>query len=187
MKISVSIGTILLCAALTASAKPIQQNPQPPAGETQVTEAPPIPKYSEPTPAIGTGGQPTEAGMKLLAEKGYRSIVNFRTTEEMAKFPFEEKMAADLGMKYFLIPVQGKEPKEAQAQAFLNLMQALKGEKTFVHCAGANRAGALMMIDLVVNEGMDLDKAESEARKIGMSSENLRLFARDVISKQKNR
>ena len=158
---------------------------QPQAPEKPVEEQPPLPRYLELTSRVGTGAQPTEAGIRLLAEKGYRSIINIRTSEEMAKLPYEEKLAAELGMKYFNIPVFGREPKESQALAFLQLMDALKDEKVFVHCAAANRAGAFMMIQRALQDGVDPKTAEQEGEKIGMRSENLRLFAREMIEKHK--
>ncbi len=177
-----SLLLVMAGPALAQEAKPAQEAPKPAAEET-----PPLPRYLEVKPLIGTGAQPTEAGLRLLAEKGYKSIVNFRTAEEMAKIPYEEKLSGELGMKYFNIPVSGKEPKEAQALAFLQLMDSLKDEKVFVHCTAANRAGALMMIQMALQGGMDPQKAEAEAIKIGMYSENLRLFAREVIEKHKKK
>lgn len=156
------------------------QQPQAPA-----EEQPPLPRYLELTPRVGTGAQPTEAGIRLLAEKGYKSIINIRTSEEMAKLPFEEKLAAELGIKYFNIPVFGREPKESQALAFLQLMEALKEEKVFVHCAAANRAGAFVMIQRALQDGVDPVTAEAEGVKIGMQSENLRQFAREMIKKHR--
>jgi protein tyrosine phosphatase (PTP) superfamily phosphohydrolase (DUF442 family) len=138
-------------------------------------------------PNIGTGGQPTEAGLRILADKGYRSIVNFRTAEEMAAIPYEEKLAAELGLKYFSIPFRGQEPKEIQAAAFNQLMDALKDEKVFVHCTIASRVGAMMMIRLALREGMDTQKAEAEATKIGLRSDALRQFAREVIERQRGK
>ena len=150
-------------------------------------DAPPIPRFLEVRPNIGTGGQPTEAGMRMLAEKGYRSIINFRTAEEMAVIPHESKLAAELGLKYFSIPFNGQEPREVQAVAFNQLMDALEDEKVFVHCAAANRVGALMMIRLVLKEGLSLEEAEAEAARIGLHSDSLRQFARQVIEHQRGR
>jgi protein tyrosine phosphatase (PTP) superfamily phosphohydrolase (DUF442 family) len=83
------------------------------------------------------------------------------------------------------VPLRGQEPKESQADAFLRVMEASKGEKVFVHCAAANRAGAMMLIQLALQGGMDVERAEAEARKIGMTSEALRKFALDYVAKQK--
>lgn len=178
----VLLALLIMACAAAAQAPSSNQSIQP-AGEETV----PLPRYLEVRPNIGTGGQPTEAGLRILAQKGYTSIVNFRTAEEMAAIPYEERLAAELGLKYFSIPFRGQEPKEVQAAAFNQLMDALKGEKVFVHCTVANRVGGMMMIRLALREGMDVQAAETEAAKIGLRSEALREFARQVIQRQQGK
>lgn len=175
---TVAQGAVLTLFFLTADSALPQQAPP-------AQEAAPLPKYLEVTPRIGTGGQPTESGMRLLAEKGYTSIINLRTSAEMAPLAYEEKIAGETGLKYFALPVAGAAPREAQALAFLQLMKMMRKEKVFVHCTAANRAGAFMMIYLGLQKKMDLQKADAEAVRIGMRSENLRQFAREMIAKQK--
>lgn len=188
MTVRCVLAFVLLAAAGVQAQQPAQTGiSQPKEAAKPASGQTPIPRYLEVSPKVGTGAQPTEAGMKLLAEKGYTSIINFRTPVEMAPLAYEETMAGELGLKYFSLPVQGQAPKEAQAMAFLKLMNALKNEKVFVHCAAANRAGAFMMIYLALQKKMKVDKAETEATKIGMSSETLRRFALEVIARQKKK
>jgi protein tyrosine phosphatase (PTP) superfamily phosphohydrolase (DUF442 family) len=144
-----------------------------------------LPKYFELTQLIGTGGQPTNAGFRLLAEKGYKAVINLRTADEGVDLVAEEKAFTDLGLKYYSIPVMGKEPRDEQAMAFLKLMDSLKDDKVFVHCAAANRVGGFMVIYRVLKDGIPLEKAEEEARQIGLRSENLVQFAHDFISRQR--
>jgi uncharacterized protein (TIGR01244 family) len=145
----------------------------------------PLPNYVELTARIGTGGQPNDAGMKQLAEKGYKSIINLRTSSEEADLAAEEKQAMQLGLRYYLVPIDGREPSEAQALAFDALMSALKSDKVFVHCGSGNRVGSVMMIYLALEEGMPIDKAEQEAKKAGLRSAPLLEFAKQVIGRQK--
>jgi protein tyrosine phosphatase (PTP) superfamily phosphohydrolase (DUF442 family) len=145
-----------------------------------------LPKYLELTPRIGTGGQPTTAGFRLLGEKGYKAVINLRTADEGVDLAAEEKAITDMGLKYYSIPVAGREPRDEQAVAFLKLMEDLKDERVFIHCAAANRVGGFMMIHRVLKDGMAQDKAEEEARRIGLRSEDLLKFARDFISRQQH-
>lgn len=143
-----------------------------------------LPKYLELTPAIGTGGQPTSAGFRLLADKGYKAVINLRTANEGVDLAAEEKAITDLGLKYYNIPVVAKEPKDEQAAAFLKLMEDLKDDKVFVHCAAANRVGVFVLIRRALKDGIPLEKAEEEARRIGLRSEELLKFARSFIARQ---
>ncbi|HYK89254.1 MAG TPA: protein tyrosine phosphatase family protein [Acidobacteriota bacterium] len=143
-----------------------------------------LPRYFELTPRIGTGGQPTNSGFRLLAEKGYQAVVNLRTADEGVDLAAEERLVKELGLKYYSVPVFGKEPRDEQAVAFLKAMKDVKDERVFVHCAAANRVGGLMIIWRVLKDGIRQEKAEDEAREVGLRSDSLLKFARDFISRQ---
>ncbi len=151
----------------------------------QDSPKPPLPNFVELASGIGTGGQPTEAGLKQVAEKGYTCIVNLRSSSEQFDLAGEEKVALQLGLRYYVVPLPVKEPSEAQALAFVALMTALKGDRVFVHCTSGGRAGSLMMIYLALAESMPQDKAEEEARRMGLRSPDLLEFARKVIAAHK--
>jgi protein tyrosine phosphatase (PTP) superfamily phosphohydrolase (DUF442 family) len=55
----------------------------------------------------------------------------------------------------------------------------------FVHCGSGNRVGSLMMIYFALEEGMTVEKAEQEARKIGLRGADLLDFAKQVIGRRK--
>ena len=151
----------------------------------QEISKPPIPNYLEFSARIGTGGQPTEDGLKLIASKGYKSVINIRSGSETFDMAAEERQALQLGLRYYMVPFVAKEPSEEQALAFNALMSALKDNKVFVHCGSGNRVGSLMMIYLVLEEGMAPDKAEQEAKKIGLRAADLLDFAKRVIAGHK--
>ncbi len=154
--------------------------------QAALTSRPDLPGYLEVTPQIGTGGQPTVAGFRHLAEMGYRTIVNMREPgEEGLDFQEQRRLAEDLGMKYYQIPFSGKEPKEEPVSQFMALMEQLKEEKVFVHCRTGARVGAVMMCRRVLKDGVPIDQAEGEAGRIGLRSDALRLFAREYIANHK--
>jgi protein tyrosine phosphatase (PTP) superfamily phosphohydrolase (DUF442 family) len=155
---------------------------QEPAGTSVEKE---IPRYTEVTPRIGAAGQPTEAGFRLLASKGYKAVINLRTDKEGVDLAAEEKLVRSLGLQYYNIPVVGADLQEAQATEFLKLMDELRDEKVVLHCASANRVGAFLMIYRALDDGLTPEQAEAEARKVGLRSESLAKFAHEVISKQK--
>jgi protein tyrosine phosphatase (PTP) superfamily phosphohydrolase (DUF442 family) len=174
----------LSCLALLPLTVPAQE-----AGEHQSSD---LPYYLELTPMIGTGGQPSNAGFRLLADKGYRAVINLRTADEKLNPASEDKVnleaegkaVTNLGMKYISIPVSGKQPGDEQAAAFLKVMEEFKQDKVFVHCATGNRVGSLVLIKRVLQDGIGQEKGEEEARKAGLRSEVLLKFARDYISHQ---
>ena len=96
----------------------------------------------------------------------------------------EEKFARSLGLlsrcPWWITPKGG-------ALEFLRVMDELKGEKVFVHCATANRVGSVVMIQRVLRDGLTLEKAEEEAARIGLRTDVLRSFAREFIQKHPGR
>jgi len=144
-----------------------------------------LPRYTEVTPRVGAAGQPTEEGFKMLAAKGYKAVINLRTDKEGVDLAAEERLIRSLGMRYYHIPVLGTDLQESRASEFLELMKELRDEKVVVHCTAANRVGAFLMMYRVLEDGLSPEQAEAEARKVGLRSENLAKFARDVIAKQK--
>ena len=141
------------------------------------------PTTSKISSLIGTGGQPDQNGIKQLAEKGYKTIINIRTSGEEFDLAGEEKPVLQLGLRYYMVPFGGKDPQEEQA--FNTLLSALKEEKVFIHCGSGNRVGSLMMIYFALEAGMPMDKAEQEAKKAGLRSPQLLEFSKQVIGRRK--
>ena len=80
-----------------------------------------------------------------------------------------------------------RELKDEYAVEFLKATDDESNRPAFIHCASANRVGAFWMIRRVLRDGWTLEKAEEEARKIGLRNETLLAFAKDYIGRhQKN-
>ncbi len=141
--------------------------------------------YVEVSPLIGTGGQPDQSGMKQLADKGYRAIVNVRTSGEEFDQAGEEKQALELGLRYYMVPLGPRKLQDEQALAFNTLLSSLKEQKVFVHCRTGSRVVALMMIYYALEEGMSVDKAEQAAKKAGATAPQVIELAKQVIARRK--
>lgn len=90
-------------------------------------------------------------------------------------------MAKHLGLLYVSIPVKTAAPKHKQAEAFLKATHDPHMFPLFIHCGSGNRVGAFWMIRRVLVDGWTPERAEDEAKQIGMKSPNLRDFALDYI------
>ncbi len=173
----------LVCVLSCACLGSVRAQQQP----VQAVEARESFKYVEVSPHLGAGGQPTDEGFRTIAEKGYQAVINLRLDTEKYDAAAEEKLVTSLGMKYFKIPLSGRSPEEEKALEFLKVMDELKDQKVFIHCAVGVRAGSFVLIDLVLKEGMDEAKAEELATRVGLTSEVLLRFARQVIEHQKGK
>jgi uncharacterized protein (TIGR01244 family) len=125
---------------------------------------------------ICTGGQPTMAELEKLKQDGIRAVINLRRPSE---YNAEEEAAKvrELGLRYINIPVDSSDPKDAQADEFLKATDDPANRPAFIHCASASRVGAFWMVRRVLRDGWSMEKAEEEAKRIGMHNAHLREFA----------
>ena len=129
-----------------------------------------------------TGGQPPMEDLARMKEQGLKAVLNLRRDSE---YDAAQEMAAvkKLGLKYFRVPVDGTAPNDKQADQILKILSRKRNRPLFFHCTTANRVGAFWMIYRVLRGGWSVEKAEEEARKVGLYSENLKKFALEYITR----
>lgn len=148
---------------------------------------PPIRNFMRVNEQFCTGAQPKLEHLARLKDDGVKAIINLRLPSEH-RAEEEEAMAKKLGLRYFNIPVAYGDPKEEQATEFLKLTDDPKNRPAFIHCAGAVRVGAFWMIRRVLRDGWTIERAEEEAKKIGLrESPHLNEFARKYIEKHRSK
>ena len=128
-------------------------------------------------------GQPGPEDFKLLKERGLRSVINLRTAGEVKDFD-EEKIVKDLGLEYHHLPV-GK-PADMTNELFAKARRLLaqKQGAILLHCASANRVGAIWLVKRTLDDKVPYDEALQEARKVGLRSAGLEERATQYIREQ---
>jgi uncharacterized protein (TIGR01244 family) len=127
------------------------------------------------------GATPVDA-LPELKKSGFASVINFRTAQESGANIDEAKAkAAEVGLKYIHIPFQAPTPETADA--FLKAVGDRSNQPVYIHCASANRVGAMWFIKRVKLDGWDTDRAMKEAETIGLKAPNLKQFALDYVKK----
>lgn len=91
---------------------------------------------------ISTSGQPTEAQLAALAAAGVRHVINLAPHSHERALPDEGASVEALGMAYVYLPVDFKNPTEADFSAFCAALAALGGDPVHVHCAANYRVSA---------------------------------------------
>jgi uncharacterized protein (TIGR01244 family) len=126
------------------------------------------------------GATPTQA-LPEIKKNGFASVINFRTPQEAGANIDEAKAtAAQVGLKYIHLPFQTPTPEIADA--FLKAVADPANQPVYIHCASANRVGAMWYIKRVKLDGWDNDRAMKEAEAIGLRAPNLKQFALDYVS-----
>ncbi|MGH9842897.1 MAG: serine hydrolase, partial [Blastocatellia bacterium] len=144
-------------------------------------ELPPIRNFLRVNQDFCTGGQPRLEHLEKLKADGIKTIINLRPPGEH-RAAEEEEMAKKLGLRYINIPVVYATPKEEDADAFLKATDDKEDRPAFIHCAAAIRVGAFWMIRRVLRDGMSVEAAEEEAKKVGLvNAPHLTEFAKKYI------
>mgnify|MGYP000875202378 CR=1 FL=1 len=127
------------------------------------------------------GATPSEA-MPALKELGFASVINFRTAEEEgANIDGSQAAASEAGLKYIHIPFRA--PNDETTETFLAAIADPSNQPAYIHCASANRVGAMWFIKRVKQDGWDQDRALAEAETIGLRSERLKEFATSYVNR----
>lgn len=156
------------------------------AGTAPAAQAlPPIRNFLQVTPEFCTGGQPRVEHYAKLKADGVKSVLNLRTPGEH-RAEEEQEAVRKAGLKYFNIPFVFSAPTDAQADEFLRLTDEPANRPMFIHCTAAVRVGAFWMIRRVLRDGMPVEAALEEARKVGLvNAPHLEEFARKYIASKK--
>jgi protein tyrosine phosphatase (PTP) superfamily phosphohydrolase (DUF442 family) len=146
-----------------------------------VQEVPPIRNFLKINDQFCAGAQPRLEHLAQLKADGVKAIINLRQPSEH-RAAEEEAEAKRLGLKYFNIPVVYADPKDEQADEFLKITDDEKNRPAYIHCALAIRVGAFWMIRRVLRDGWTIEKAEEEAKKVGLvNAPHLTEFAKKYI------
>ena len=170
--------TTALLAAVVLVQAPAAPSTQPPA--------PDIRNFLQVTPDFCTGGQPRIEHYAALKARGVKAVLNLRTPGEHRAE--EEKAAVEAaGLKYFNIPVNYREPADADVDAFLKITDDPANRPMFIHCTAAIRVGGFWLIRRVLRDGMSWEAALAEAHTVGLvNAPHLEEFAKAYIGRHSN-
>jgi uncharacterized protein (TIGR01244 family) len=126
-----------------------------------------FPNYHVIRPGLAAAGQPSPQGMAQLKALGFKTVINLRTEKEGANE--EAATVKALGLAYVSVPVTAETLSQADADAVGRVIDDPAAGPVLLHCATANRVGAVWAI-LRVRQGKSIDEAEAEGRAVGLKS-----------------
>jgi len=149
-------------------------------------EIPGVRNMTKVGPTVACAGATDAAAIPEIAKHGYKAIINLRLPSERdANIDAAREAAAQVGIRYIHLPFDVANPDDALVERFIAAVSDSGNQPVFVHCASANRVGALWMIKRVTVDGWDTARAETEARAIGLSNPTLRDWSLAQIAKRK--
>jgi len=149
-------------------------------------QVPGVANFSRVDATVGCGGATQAAAMPELKKEGFRSVINLRMSSEPGADVEGSRAAAQAaGLKYIHLPFDTRNPDPMLVQNFLAAVADTSNQPVYIHCASANRVGAVWMIKRVLQDGWDLGKAQEEAEAIGLTNPGLKEFATQYIQSHK--
>ena len=140
-----------------------------------------IANSGQPLYAVATAGQPEKEHLKRLADAGYKTLADLRTPE----CPPPDEWGTAIrraGLGYVNIPVGHEDIDERTFDRIRQLMHDPECRPTLIHCASANRVGALLLPFLVLDEGTITEGAREIAAEVGLRSSRLERAAFRYVS-----
>jgi protein tyrosine/serine phosphatase len=116
------------------------------------------------------GGQPSDDGIKLLAGRGIKTIVDLRREDEHS-IVRERHLVEAAGMRFVSVPMKGlMAPTEEQMTSVLRILNDSRQWPVFVHCRrGADRTGTVLACYRISHDSWNNEKALEEAKTYGIS------------------
>ncbi len=168
----VALAACAVMSSLTAAGCASIRSERVSAVESPLAATPSGVVLHRPKPGVYSAGQPAADDWVAIAEAGVRTVVNLRTPAEMKERDERAEVAA-AGMRYIEIPIDGIGGiTQENARRLSEAMAGAEGEM-LIHCASANRAGALLAVALA-QQGMASEDALAIGRMAGMKSTEAR-------------
>ena len=116
--------------------------------------------HKEIAPGVFRSNQPTEWRFISYHAKGLRSVLNLRGWDVYAHYQYEERICQKLGMRLENIKLNARNaPQSADINAVVDCLGKMEKPLLF-HCkSGADRAGLVSAIYLMVYEGVSVQEA----------------------------
>ncbi len=169
------VATFALCLALTA-----------PAAAQTKQDYPGVTNFTRVDATVACGGATEVATLDALKKDGFKAVINLRMANEPGvNLEQNQARAKDLGLTYVHIPFSGGSPDPKSVDAFLATIANKDNQPVFVHCASANRVGAMWLVKRVLQDDYTVEKATTEAKAIGLSNVGLETFALQYITDHK--
>ena len=124
-----------------------------------------LPNFSQVNAKLFRGGQPTENGIKELARRGVKTIIDLRGEDENAKK--EELWAQKAGIKFIAVNLSNWfKPKTSDIESVVKQIDAADNQPVFLHCKrGADRTGTVVAVYRISHDNFTAKQAIDEAKK----------------------
>jgi protein tyrosine phosphatase (PTP) superfamily phosphohydrolase (DUF442 family) len=142
-----------------------------------------LPFGGAPTEGVITSGQPSPAQLAGLGAAGCVTVVDLRAPSEPRGYD-EPAAVTAAGMEYFPIPLTAETLGDAHFDRIREVLKDRVERPLLVHCASANRVGALLIPFFMLDERRPQAEALALAQRVGLRSPELAARALDYVRRR---
>jgi uncharacterized protein (TIGR01244 family) len=164
-----SLALLALCLATSAAAQ-VPEKVEPAL----------LPNYTVMAPGVAGAGRPTADGLAALKAQGFRTVVDLSTSAEPGVAGEKGAVEAQ-GLRYVSVPVSPSTFSAADVDAVKAVLDDAAAGPVLVHCASANRVGAVWAV-IQARSGMPIDDAIADGKRVGLASASMTEAARRVAA-----
>ena len=130
-------------------------------------------------------GQFLETDVAEIKRQQIKRVISLRTIGEVEWD--EKRVLEEAGVDFLSIPFKSLD--SLTDEVFQRVREALgeSQQKTLIHCGSGSRVGCVWLVYRVLDEGVALDTALAESKKIGMSSQIYEAKAKDYIERMQEK
>lgn len=139
-----------------------------PDASSLTTTGPPLSRFVSVDLKLAGGSTPTTAGLKWLAEKGYRTVLDLRETSDVS--PSFVNEVTNQNLRYIALPLTLKNFDPAHIARFNYEVAAADSRPLFFFDQDGSTSGALWYIRRVVVDRVDQEIARREAQELGLAN-----------------
>lgn len=127
--------------------------------------------------------QPSEADFAQASMGGIRTVINLRHDFENQDMN-EATVVQDLGLNYVHVPWNGPEELTDEVLDELRAQLNQAERPILMHCASANRVGAVWLAYRMLDGGLSAEEALAEAKTVGLKSPAYEAKALDYVERR---
>jgi uncharacterized protein (TIGR01244 family) len=135
--------------------------------------------------SVFLASQPSSEDFERVRETGIKRVLDLRMPDEERGFD-EPARVEELGMTYVHLGFKAADTLTDEVlDRSRELMRGAANEPLMVHCASANRVGAVWLAHRVLDGGQSWDAALAEAKTVGLSNPGYEAKVKDYVERHR--
>lgn len=116
---------------------------------------------------LAIAGQITLDQLQRIADDGYKSVINLRSSNEAGWLSYEQEKLELLGLRYVNLPMQAQEINHQTAFLVFQTISTLP-KPILIHCDNSIRSAAIVLLYITTKHGVQFEQALQQVMNLGL-------------------